>query len=138
MTMLIAAIMMWLSANFELPLVHEQPTVKIVARDEMAAAANRGLPLSNAGELEALYDHRARVIMLSDRWTGATPADLSVLVHELVHHMQNVAGVTHACEAAREELAYAAQEKWLGLFGQSLSTTFGLDAATLKFKTVCL
>jgi hypothetical protein len=130
--------MMWLSANFDLPVVHEQPTVKVVAQHEMAAMANSGMPLSNAGEIEALYDHRTKTILLLDRWKGATPADLSVLVHEVVHHMQNVGGVKYACNAAREELAYAAQEKWLALFGQSLFTTFGLDPTTLKFKAMCL
>jgi hypothetical protein len=86
----------------------------------------------------ALYDDRTGTILLSDRWTGHTPAELSVLVHELVHHMQKVAQRKYACPAAREELAYEAQEKWLNLFGQSLLAAFEIDPMTLKLRTACM
>jgi hypothetical protein len=38
---------------------------------------------------------------------------------------------------AREELAYAEQEKWLALFDRSLLTEFQIDPFTLKVSTTC-
>ena len=37
----------------------------------------------------------------------------------------------------RELLAYRAQGAWLGLFGTSLESAFGIDAATLLVATAC-
>jgi hypothetical protein len=34
-------------------------------------------------------------------------------------------------------MAYAAQDKWLNLFGRDLSSEFELDAFTLKMTTAC-
>jgi hypothetical protein len=74
---------------------------------------------------------------LPDQWTGRSAAELSVLVHELVHHLQEAAELRYECPAAREQLAYAAQERWLGLFGLSLSSEFDIDPFTLKISTEC-
>jgi hypothetical protein len=59
-------------------------------------------------------------------------------VHEVVHHVQNVGGLKHACPQEREKLAYMAQERWLGLFGRNLEVDFDLDAFSLLVKTRCL
>lgn len=62
----------------------------------------------------------------------------SVLVHEMVHHLQNLAGLTYACPEEREQLAYAAQQDWLALLGRNLFTDFGSDAFTLTARTHCV
>ncbi len=138
MKMLLATLMLWLSANFDLPQTLEQPKLELVSAKDLIAKADSGLPHNTSHEIEAIYDPRVKTIFLSDRWSGNTPAELSIIVHELVHHLQHQGGLKFACNAAREELAYAAQEKWLGLFGESLATTFGLDPMTLKLKSMCL
>jgi hypothetical protein len=138
MEILLTVLMTWLSANFDLPAVHQQPDIKFVTHQEMVALRHGGSALNTASEIVALYDDRVRAILLSDRWTGDTPAELSVLVHELVHHVQNVAKFTYLCPEERETLAYAAQEKWLSLFGQSLLTAFEIDPLTLKIRTACM
>jgi hypothetical protein len=138
MKILLTVIMTWLSSNFELPAVREQPNIKFVTQQEMESVRHGGLALNTASELVALYDDKTRTILLSDRWRDDTPSEISVLVHELVHHAQNVAGLTYPCPEAREALAYAAQEKWLSLFGQSLLATFELDPLTLKVRTACM
>jgi hypothetical protein len=61
-----------------------------------------------------------------------------VLVHEMVHHVQNVGGLKYACPQEREKLAYTAQERWLGLFGRNLEADFEIDAFSLLVKTRCL
>ncbi len=42
-----------------------------------------------------------------------------------------------ACPGEREALAYHAQDAWLGLFGESLESAFGINDATLLVSTVC-
>ena len=138
MKILLTVIMTWLSSNFDLPVTHEQPDVKFVTHQQMAEIRLGPLATSPGYELVAIYEDRSKTIFLSDRWTGDTPADVSVLVHEIVHHLQNVGKLNYSCPEAREALAYAAQEQWLSMFGQSLQKAFDLDPLTLKVKTACM
>jgi len=87
--------------------------------------------------LRVVLSDSTRTIYLPDEWTGSTPAELSVLVHEMVHHLQNLAGLKYECPQAREKLAYTAQERWLGLFGHDLAQDFELDGFSLLAKTKC-
>src|SRR5436190_495475 len=151
MEALLTTIVLWLSLNYPLPSVDAHPTIEFASAREIAfvrygaftpEARNELAPrldaLTKAGrETVALYDPARKTIMLSEGWTGRTPAELSVLVHEMVHHLQTSAGLTYECPAAREVLAYEAQEKWLGLSGLSLMSEFGIDAFTLKISTTC-
>jgi len=85
----------------------------------------------------ALYDDRTRTIYLPEPWTGATPAEQSVLVHEMVHHLQNLAGQKFACPQAREKPAYAAQKAWLARFGEDFFEAFETDTMTMLVRTRC-
>lgn len=93
--------------------------------------------IDTAPQLVAIYDVSTRTIHLPPDWTGATPAELSILVHEMVHHMQAAAGLRFACPAARERQAYAAQERWLDLFDQTLEETFQTNRLFVKLATTC-
>jgi hypothetical protein len=153
MEALLTTIVLWISANFDLPAEYDHPKIEIVQTTEIAALRYRAFAPEKQPEILALgrnttapdrstdvvavYDGTRKTIFLPMGWTGGTPSELSVLVHEVVHHLQSAANFTYECPAAREELAYAAQEKWLGLFGRSLSSEFDIDAFTLKIKTVC-
>jgi hypothetical protein len=134
---LLDTIVLWLAANFDLPASAQGPALVGVAEAELVAM--RYGPEANVppGLVVAVYDHEARIIYISDGWTGRTPAELSVLVHEMVHHLQAAAGMRFACPAAREALAYDAQDAWLGLFGETLESAFGIDPASRLVGTVC-
>ena len=56
---------------------------------------------------------------------------------QVLAHIQTTANLKYECPAAREKLAYAAQEKWLGLFNLSLASEFNIDPFTLKVATEC-
>jgi hypothetical protein len=140
MDALLTTIALWLTANFALPATSAHPRIAIVPPTEIAARhycpSSQAAP-SGSGQIVAVYDGAQATIYLPTGWTGGTPAELSVLVHELVHHLQKMANLAYECPAAREELAYAAQEKWLNLFGRSLASEFELDPFTVKARTVC-
>ncbi len=134
---LLGTVMLWLATNFDLAFSAEPPALVTVPDTELVAMRYGVGTAVRPGEVVAVYDDPGRTIYLSDSWTGSTPAELSVLVHEMVHHLQSVSDMRFACPAEREVVAYRAQEAWLGLFGESLESAFGIDAATLLVGTVC-
>lgn len=149
---LLTAIEAWLAFQFNLPSVERQPHIELANPGRIAAlryqgllsgsgresASNGALDLSSERDIVAVYSDEAQTIFLPEGWTGTTPAELSILVHELVHHVQNAAGLKYACPQEREKLAYDAQERWLGLFGHNLEHDFELDGFSLLVKTRCL
>jgi hypothetical protein len=152
MEALLTAIAVWLSANYDLPAVFDQPRIERVPPIEMAALRHKGLPASGRRgsaiedqessvekmrDVVAVYNDRTRTIYLSDKWAGRTPAELSIVVHEMVHHLQNAAGITYECPAEREKLAYEAQAKWLGLFNRSLESEFQINGLAILISTSC-
>ncbi|KUO59271.1 MAG: hypothetical protein APF80_03125 [Alphaproteobacteria bacterium BRH_c36] len=70
-------------------------------------------------------------------WTGETPAEASILVHETVHHLQHGGNLHYDCPQARERLAYAAQQRWLADHGLTLAETFGVDDLTISVRSMC-
>ena len=52
-------------------------------------------------------------IYLKTNWSRENPGDLSAMVHELTHYMQEQNGISYKCEGDRERLAYEVQEAFL-------------------------
>ncbi len=152
MDALLIAIVTWLSLNYGLPATADLPKVTFAtpmeitlmhyqaftgpARAQVIAAYN-ALPAGKRREVVSVYDTQSGVILLPYGWTARTPAELSVLVHEMAHHLQTVAKLSYACPEEREELAYQAQEKWLEQFGTNLEREFAIDDLTLLVSTHC-
>ena len=154
MEALLVVLVTWLSLNYGLPGTHDHPRVEIVLPakmaevrysrlgtaqpDRVAAEADRLAPHHIGHDVFAIYDDVSRTIYLREGWTGQTPGEVSLLVHELVHHLQNVGGMKYSCAAAREKAAYQAQAGWLALFGKNLAGEFDLDPMTILVRTNCL
>jgi hypothetical protein len=134
---LLTAIVTWLSVNFDFPAIYDHPRIELLRASQISNLKYAAVNRVHRREVVALYDDTRRVIYLSDLWRGRSPAELSVLVHEMVHHFQNLSGTGYACLAAREEIAYAAQDRWLKLFGRNLFDEFDLDPLTLRVATLC-
>jgi hypothetical protein len=145
---LIEAMVTWLSDQFAMPRVHTHPEVVLASAAAITTFRFTGRlsdrPQDAASvppgqhEIVAAYDAISETIYLPRGWTGRSAAELSVLVHELVHHLQHVAALRYECAQAAEELAYAAQEKWLRLFGRSLESEFQIDPFTRLVNTRCM
>ncbi len=118
-TALLTAIVTWISANFDLPPDYNYPSIKLVPatqitftpaqREILSLQTEAGQP-SSRREVVSVYDDATKTIFLPDTWKGETAKELSVLAHEMVHHLQNIAGKKYNCAGAREKLAYAAQD----------------------------
>ena len=122
---LLAAISIWISTSVDLPRIADPPFIEF------------RLPTGQRPEVVALYQDELRTIFLPEEWSGRAPAELSVLVHEMVHHIQNLAGLKYACPEAREKQAFDAQERFLALFGTDLNAEFEIDPFTLLVRTNC-
>jgi uncharacterized protein DUF6647 len=140
----------WISNVFGLPEMRNLPTTWRFAVGKSAALSNKGI-LSDrlpdtavmnyqrtGHEMVAHYDDATNTIYLPDGWDGSTPAQMSALVHAMVHHFQNVGGRKNDCPEERRALPYEAQERWLGLYGRSLNDDFKIEPATLMLITQCI
>lgn len=141
----------WLSANFALPYASDPPRMERVAPAQLHRLRYKALLpprphdfgeepsalLQERRELVAIYDDASRTIYLPDSWTGATVAEQSIVVHEMVHHLQNLAGQKFACGGAREKEAYLAQDQWLKRHGLELEEEFDVDMFTIVALSAC-
>lgn len=128
---------MWLSANFDLLPAAKAPGLATLPAAKLVEI-RYGLASGVApGDVVAAYDGTSRTIFFQDGWSGHSPEELSVLVHEMVHHLQASADMRFACPGEREVLAYRAQDAWLRLFGMDLESAFGIDRGTLLVATAC-
>lgn len=134
---LVTALVIWLSVGFDLPAMSEHPTIRFETPATMASIRYDGGKAGHA-RVVALYDRRAGTIYLSEGWDSRDPVDVSVLVHELVHHLQEQAGREYPCPQAREALAYEAQAEWLAMFGRTLEEEFRTNPLALKLRTSCM
>ena len=136
MEALLTAIVLWLSINFPLPANLNHPGIKFVSAAEMIAQRTDVSASEVSSDIVSLYSNESRTIFLLNGWEGKTPAELSILVHEMVHHLQNVGQLKFACSEEREELAYKAQDDWLHLFGRDLERDFQMDAFSILVKSL--
>lgn len=128
----------WIAANSVLTMPDRLPGLRFVAPDRMAGlrvdlagpghavdAATGPGPGDGAGDdIVAFYVARSATIYLPAGWTGASAVEMSVLVHEMVHHME---AVMTGGGAGDERLAYLLQDRWLQAHGSSLEQSFGID-----------
>ena len=101
----------WLDGNAPYPRAASAPEILIVSAAE--AARLHGAEDRHGGKrLRGLYDDATETIYLVAPWSPANPRDVSVLLHELVHHRQAQGGHWY-CEQAQEWDAYTLQAEWL-------------------------
>jgi hypothetical protein len=140
---LLDAVGVWISKNFDLPIA-VRPRVELVTQDSLTALRYRAVEtdqnaaLGGEHDVVAVYDDSAETIYLADGWNGATPAEMSVLIHEMVHHLQNRSATKFECPQQRETVAFAAQELWLSKFDRTVESEFGIDPFTRLVKSSCI
>lgn len=140
----------WIAVEFGLPELYAHPRIAFASPLKLMGMRYKSLlPVQqtqmespgNASvmrEVVAVYDDRALTIHLPESWTGASVTERSVLVHEMVHHLQNLGKLTYECPAAREKIAYEAQGQFLSQHGKSLEEEFEVDMMTLLVSSSCM
>lgn len=106
----------WLDANTDLPPRDSMPTFEQISLAE-ANNLQGGAQAARTDTTRGLYDPDAQTIYLVRPWDARNPFDVSVLLHELVHHRQNGEGAHWYCPGAQELDAYRLQDAWLAELG---------------------
>jgi hypothetical protein len=105
----------WLDANSDMPRNEQAPIVRQV--DGLSARDMSGTHYAaDSNKTRGLYDEQSGAIWLVRPWDNRNPYDVSVLLHELIHHRQAVAGHWY-CAGAQELPAYRLQQTWLAELG---------------------
>jgi Mlc titration factor MtfA (ptsG expression regulator) len=106
MEILLSLLIEWLQLNTDIS-IKNAPKVVIVSDQELQK--RYGKPA------HALYQHQEKIIYLSQNINLTTLQGASVLLHELVHHYQNISGAMdgYSCIRASERLAYETQRHYL-------------------------
>ena len=111
---LMAQLDRWLDRHSDLAPAPAPPRVRLI--DRHAIASLTGAPQSaHGGRPRGLYDPASATIWLIRPWDPRDPHDVSVLLHEMVHHRQR--GRHWYCPGAQELPAYRLQDRWLNALG---------------------
>ena len=139
---LLTSLMLWVAANSPLAVPETVPRVVQVDPVELACILEYVVPCdeSRLDPSWTWYVYYAPKNLMEDaRIAISEDVDLggvdghSVLLHELVHHMQVTAGQDYNIECQ----AYQLEQKWLIERGTSLQEVFKIDAMSVLFKTSC-
>ena len=87
-----------------------------------------------------LYNNEIKTVFLDKNFWWASVRDQSILLHELVHHMQYTKNWEHyrkKCKGHIEKEAYDLQEKWLAIRGLELGPTIDLGPLMRHVLTQC-
>ena len=87
-----------------------------------------------------LYNNETRTVILNKDFWRASVKDQSILLHELIHHMQysnNWDQYRKKCKGDIEKEAYDLQEKWLEQRGLTLGKTIDLGPLMRHVLTQC-
>jgi hypothetical protein len=90
------------------------PPVVIASREKFVQLMRR--TGGRMGGARAMYIP-GMVVLDNHHWDAQDPMQLSLLVHDLVHHAQLFSGNAYPCRAAKEFEAYTLQNKWLAEHG---------------------
>ena len=119
---LMLALMLWIGAQTGLPVPDEIPLVMHVTTERLCELSyldeedNKFLAQCLSGDdyvVGGAYDFLGHTMYLPSSWSATRPRDVSILVHELTHFMQDRANRSYACRGGRERVAYDAQIEYL-------------------------
>ena len=110
---ILTALMIWLGANTTLDTNHDIPKVLFLPQAEMEVLYYKEDADKNTNQLHGLYDQQNDTIILPESWDRRDPWDLGVLLHEMIHYLQDMNDIQFQCTAEMEKNAWPIQQKYL-------------------------
>ena len=108
----VASLMSWVAQEMGTKI--PTPIQVIASRSDLTSALNRSRTIAIGRPRSGYVPSSDTVIMDNVYWDAEDSTQISLLVHELVHHAQHyMPRAKWACADAREEQAYVLQNKWL-------------------------
>ena len=113
MKAIIAAMLLWIGANTGYNVDLPQPTIIQLDQDALEYAYTRGRGMSKSVELHGFYDSPTDTIYLPKTFDIHNAWHKGILLHELVHYVQDMNKVKTQCNAELEKDAWPLQQKYL-------------------------
>ena len=106
---------MWIGSETGYDVDIPHPRVVLVDQVQMELLVQNGVLAETypIDQLHAFYNTKTKTIYLRASWRKYNQWDRSVLLHELLHHVQTLNGVTYQCIQQMEEEAWPLQKKYL-------------------------
>lgn len=117
MDQFIAATLIWLAGQMGVPPYIEPPPIAYLTRDELRERSRHGNELGTRYSIGGMYNSRDDVVYLPTTFELSDPYQQSILVHELVHYLQDRHTIHYPCRASYEEQAYRLQAVWMERHG---------------------
>ena len=109
---ILTALMIWLGANTLFDTNHDIPNVLFLSQTQMEQMFYKGTD-KMPNTLHGLYDQESDTIILPDTWDRRKAWDLSVLLHEMVHYLQDQNDMDFNCTAEMERESWPIQQRYL-------------------------
>ena len=139
---LVKVLLVWIGGATGLPVGADMPSIRFESPPlihEFVHPLQPAIAHGGTREAVAYYDPSKGEIVLPRGWRPDDPFAVSILVHELVHFMQDRASLKYPCPGAREKEAYAAQAAWLASQGLDLfdNDVMPMDRMFVLVVTTC-
>ena len=108
---ILTALLLWIGANSNYNTDVPVPTVIFMNEQEMNQAYYKGQ--EPVGELHGFYHLEQDIIILKDTWDRHNPWDLSILLHEVVHYVQDINEIQFQCNMEMEQMSWPLQQEYL-------------------------
>ena len=114
MNEILTALLLWIGANSTYNTDIPLPTVLFMDQKQMENVYyGPDYEVGKTGQLYGFYNLEKDVIVLPDSWDRHKPWHLSVLLHELVHYVQDTNGIQYQCSAEMEQESWPLQKQYL-------------------------
>jgi hypothetical protein len=109
---IIMALLIWIGANTDYNTDIPDPVVLFLTQDKMEKVYYGGETHSGT-TLHGFYDTKLNLIVMPDTWDRNDPWNISILLHELIHYVQDMNEIEYRCMAEMEKDAWPLQKKYL-------------------------
>ena len=110
---ILTALMIWLGANTPFDTNHDIPNVLFLTQAQMEELYYVDGADRFPNQLHGLYNTENKTIILPETWDRRKPWDMAVLLHEMVHYLQDVNELEFECTAQMEKDAWPIQQQHL-------------------------
>tara|TARA_Y100000034_G_scaffold115860_1_gene153531 strand:+ start:247 stop:678 length:432 start_codon:yes stop_codon:yes gene_type:complete len=140
MSVLVLALMAWVSVATGLPVPADPPTVAFESSESLWSRVygDQVFDPETDGPILGIYDDATRVIRLPNTWNPYTVRNVSILLHEVVHDLAVQSGREYECQGAEEQEAYETQARFLEAAGMTLADANIVHGEELRLMTMCL
>ena len=110
---ILTALLLWIGTNSTYNIDIPLPTVIFMEQEQMEKIYYGPDKEVGAGRLYGFYNLEKDIIVLQAGWDRNDPWHLSILLHEMVHYVQDTNNIEYQCVAQIEQEAWPLQKQYL-------------------------